>query len=580
MDKKVLIENIKMAKGEKKAELVIKNCNVVNVFSSEIIKADIAVSNGTIIGIGTYSGEKEIDATGRYAIPGLIDSHIHIESSFLTPEEFGRMIVPFGVTTVIADPHEITNVCGLKGLNYMLEAAKNTALDIKYMVPSCVPATPFETSGAVVDSSEIEKVIDDPGILGLGELMNYVGVLNCDNEVLKKILVAKKHNKLIDGHSPGVVGNDLQAYITSGIKTDHEVSSIDKMQESIRNGMYVLLRDGSASHDLERLIPAITKENSRRLLFCSDDRQPETIIRTGALNTHLKLCVQNGLDPITAIQIGSLNAAECYHLYDRGAISPGYRADFVLVKDLKDFEAEKVFIQGELVAENGKYLKEVTYASIKDVSGSVKVKDFSKDRLKLHLLEKQGKCKVRVIKIENGSLITQKSIDEISTDENGDFVHDEAQDISKIVVVERHHSTGNMGLGLIKNYGIKDGALAITIAHDSHNIICIGTDDTQIETAVNALVKQNGGIVLVSHNKVVETLDLPIGGLMSDKDGKWVHQRILQINQMAYDVLCVNKNIDPILTLCFMALPVIPELKITDKGLFDVSKFEFVSTLV
>lgn len=579
MDKASLTDIIKSAKGEEKADLVIKNCQVVNVFSSQIIKADIAIRDGVIAGIGSYSGKSEIDAAGAYAIPGLIESHIHIESSFVTPEEFGRMAVPLGTTTVIADPHEITNVCGLKGFFYMMEAAKNTALDIKFMVPSCVPATPFEDSGAVLNSEEIEKVINNPDVLGLGELMNYPGVLNCDDEVLNKILLAKKNNKIIDGHAPGVIGVDRQAYISCGVKTDHECSTIQEMQESLQNGMYVELRDGSACHDLENLIPGITKENSRRLLLCSDDRQPVTFHTKGDINNHLKLCVSKGIDPITAIQMGSLNAAECYRLYDRGALAPGLRADIVLVGDLKNFEAKKVFIQGELVAEDGKYLKEVKRASISDVSGSVKVAGFSWERLTVHLADKKSKCRVHVIEISPGGIVTKNSIEEVTTDEEGNFLHDPEKDISKIAVIERHHKSGNIGLGLLKNYGIKDGAIAITIAHDSHNIICVGTDDAQMETAVKALIEQKGGIVLVSKNKVIERLELPVAGLMSDRDADWVQEKLAKINQAAFEILGINRELEPVSTLCFMALPVIPEIKITDKGLFDVKEFKFIDIL-
>lgn len=577
MEKEALVKNIMSSKGNIPADVVIKNCQLVNVFSSQITKTDIAITNGVIVGLGSYAGKTEIDASGTYAIPGLIESHIHIESSFVTPEEFGRLIVPFGTTTVIAAPHEITNVCGLKGFLYMLEAAKNTALDIKYMVPSCVPATAMETSGAVLDAAEIEKVINEPNVLGLGELMDYPGVLNCNDAVLSKILLAKKYGKLIDGHAPGVTGPDRQAYISCGVTTDHECSTIQEMQESIQNGMYVELRDGSACHDLENLIPGITKENSRRLVLCSDDRQPVTFYTKGDLNNHLKTCVAKGIDPITAVQMGSLNAAECYHLYDRGAIAPGYRADIVLVNNLKDFEAQKVFIKGELVAENGKYLKEVKRASIASVCGSISVKDFTKDKLALHLADKKEPCKVHVIEIAEGSIVTKNTVQEITTDADGNFAFDSAQDIAKIAVIERHNNTGNVGLGLLKNYGIQDGAIAITIAHDSHNILCVGTDDLQMETAVNALIKQNGGIVLVSKNNIIASLELPVAGLMSDKDGAWVHEKLAEINEKAYEVLKVNKQIEPVSTLCFMALPVIPKLKITDKGLFDVQAFSFIS---
>ncbi|MBQ0050448.1 MAG: adenine deaminase [Treponema sp.] len=568
-----LAKRIKVARGIEKADLVIKNCQIVNVYSHTIEKGDIALCDGKIAGIGEYSGIQEIDAKNAYAIPGLIESHIHIESSFLTPEEFSRLLVPYGTTTAICDPHEITNVCGENGLNYMVKAASKAALDMKFMLPSCVPATPFETSGAELSSEEIYTSIYKPSVHGLAEFMNFVGVVNCDDECLSKLQYTVDAEKIIDGHAPGLMGKDRQAYISTGVLTDHECSTVEELNESIRNGMYVEMRNGSACHDLENLLSGVNEQNARRCLLCSDDRQPVTVFEIGDLNNHLKLCVEHGIDPITAVQMASLNAAECYRLYDRGALTAGKRADIVLVSDLKEFKAEKVFIEGELVAENGKYLPQVQKVSYSSVSGSVHVNNFSAERLKLNLKSDE----VKTIRIEKGSIVTKKGHAKIELTNDGDLKFNPANNIAKIAVVERHHNTGNIGLGLLENYGIKRGAVAITIAHDSHNIICVGTTNEEMEIAVQELIKMGGGIVLVKDSQVLETMALPVAGLMSDNNAEWVKDKLLKINSLAVSELGVNSEIEPVSTLCFMSLPVIPELKLTDKGLFDVNKFEFTS---
>lgn len=573
MDEKQLTKRIEIASGKRKADLVIKNCQIVNVYSHKIEKGDIAICDGVIAGIGEYEGVEEIDAGGAFAAPGLIDSHNHIESSFTTPEEYSRMVVVNGTTTAICDPHEITNVCGETGLNYMIKAASKAVMDLKFMVPSCVPATPFENSGAVLASEDIYGIIHNPNVLGLGEFMNFVGVTNCDKECLKKISVGLNAGKIIDGHAPGLLGKGRQAYISTGILTDHECSTIQEMNESIDNGLYVELREGSACHDLENLIPGITDENSRRCLFCTDDLNPITLLEKGHINNHLKICVSHGIDPITAIQIATLNAAECYKLFDRGALSCGKRADIVLFKDLKDFAVEKVFVHGKLTAENGKSVSEIERVSYINVSGSVHVRNLSSEMFKLNLKSD----KVNVIKIDEGSIVTRKVVEKIHLTEDGDLKFDPAADIAKIAVIERHHNTGNVGLGLLKNYGIKRGAIAITIAHDSHNIICVGTTNYEMELAVKKLVELGGGIVLVKDSKTIAAVPLPVAGLMSDKSGEWICEKLKEVNKLAFCELGVNPKIEPVSTLCFMSLPVIPEIKITDKGLFDVCKFDFIS---
>ena len=570
--KESLKKLIDVAAGRVPADVVIKNCKIVNVFSGKISEGNIALCDGQIAGIGDYEGKEVIDAEGRYAAPGFIDSHIHIESSYVSPEEIGRLLVPHGGTTIIADPHEIVNVCGIDGLDYMMEAAKRTALDIKYVLPSCVPATPFEHAGAVINAPEMEEPITRDNILGLGEFMNFPGVIMADDMVLEKLLVAKKEGKFIDGHGPGITGKELNAYTSAGILADHECSTVEEMNDRLERGLYILLRQGSACHNLRPLLKGMTEMNSRRCLLCSDDRQPKTILHEGHLDNHLRICVEEGVDPVTAIRMATLNAAECFGLKDRGAIAPGYRADIVLLDDLKDFKVNKVFVEGKLTASEGTYLPEIEPYDISSVKGSVIVKDFSTEKLKMHLKSN----KVNVIGILPGGVVTAKETAEITLDENGEFVRNPEVDIVKVAVVERHQGTGNVACGFLKGYGIKEGAVALSIAHDSHNIIVVGVSDEEMAFAVESLIAQEGGIVLVKDGKVVESMPMPIAGLMSDQSGEWVDQKLTDIHEKAFSELGINGDVEPVMTLCFMSLAVIPEVKLTDMGLFDVTTFSFI----
>lgn len=569
-----LKKQIDVAAGRCKADFVIKNCKIVDVYNGEIIQGkDIAVADGRIAGIGTYEGEITIDGEGAYAAPGFIDGHIHIESSYVTPEEIGRLLTPHGATTIIADPHEIVNVAGLEGMRYMLEAAKKTKLDIKYMLPSCVPATPFEHAGAVVRAEDMEEMIREDDILGLGEFMNFPGVISGADPDLDKIMVAKKEGKLIDGHSPAVSGNGLNAYIGAGIRDDHECATAEEAKERVSRGMYVMLREGSACHDLRNLLKAVTPSNERRFILCSDDRQPRTILKSGHLDNHLRICLEEGIEPVAAIRMASLNAAECFRLSDRGAIAPGLRADIVLLEDLKEFKVKQVYIEGEKVAENGEYLFPVERTDMSSVTGKMQVKDFSVGRLKLHLKSNQ----VKVIDILPGGVVTGKGKAEVTLSEDGDFVYDPTQDIVKVAVVERHHGTGNMAVALLRGYGIKHGAVALSIAHDSHNIIAVGTNDSDIAFAVEQLAAQGGGIILADQGKIVDSMPFVVGGIMTDQSGEWVNEHLSRIHTNAYEKLGISGDVEPVMTLCFMSLPVIPELKLTDMGLFDVTGFLFTS---
>ena len=570
---KALQKLITVARGNCLADLVLKNCRICDVFNQQIIAGDIAIVDGCIGGIGGhYKGKKEVNCHNQYAAPGFIDGHIHIESSYLSPEEFGRLIVPLGTTCIIADPHEIVNVCGMKGLRYMVKAAAQTALHVEYMLPSCVPSTPFEDSGAIITAKDMVKPLASNAILGLGEFMNVPGVINCDKEVLAKLHAAQQAGKIIDGHSPGLLGKGLMAYGAAGIQTDHECYTVQEMQERLSLGMYVMLRNGSAAENLPELLKGVTSANIRRCLLCSDDLHPKTIFERGHINYDLQYCVQHGLEPLAALTMATINPAECYGLKDRGALTPGRRADIVLMSDLKEFRVNQTWIDGKLVAKKGRYLLAEKKYSIASVSSSVRVKNFSSAKLKLHL---EG-FKVNTIDLIPGQIITKKGRAKITLDEQGDFVYNPKEDVVKIAVVERHHNTGTVGLGLMRGYGLKAGAIAVTIAHDSHNIIVAGANNDDMAFAVERLVIMGGGIVVVKDQKVLAEMALPIGGLMSDRDGKWVDKQLERIHDKAFNVLGVSKGVDPVMTLCFMSLPVIPAIKLTNRGLFDVDKFAFI----
>jgi len=573
MNKSELKQLIDVAAGREKADLVIKNSKIVDVYSGKVVKGDIAIKDGIIAGIGDYEGETEVNAKGSYAIPGLIDGHVHIESAFVTPEEFGKLVVPKGTTTAIADPHEIVNVCGVNGFEYMLDAAKGTDLDIKYQVPSCVPATSFESSGAVFGSATIKTLMALKEAFGLGEMMNFPGVINKDEEVLAKIVEAKRTNKVIDGHAPGVSGKDLNAYVAAGIKTDHECTTVEEMAEKISLGMYILLRQGSASQNLRTLLKGATDENNRRLVFCTDDKQPKDIMERGSIDEHLRISVEEGIDPIAAVRMGTLNTAECYGLADRGAIAPGLRGDIVLVNNLKDFKVKKVYIQGKLVADGKKYVGKHDVLSSTKVKDSINIRDFPVEKFNLN----SRSDKVKVIGIVEGKIVTKSEVAKVAIDATGDFKFNPKKDIVKIVVVERHHGTGKIGVGLLKGYGLKQGAIAQTIAHDSHNIVAVGVNNQEIMTAIGEIRSVGGGAVVIKDGKVVNSMSLPIAGLMSEQKGGSVAKKLAEIQKMLHDDFGVNPNIEPLMTLSFMALPVIPELKITDLGLFDVTKFDFTN---
>ncbi len=573
MDLKQFID---AASGRKKADMVFRNGKIINVFTGEIQENSLAVKDGIILGYGAYEGNCEVDLEGAYIAPGFVDAHVHIESSLTTPENFSSLVVPRGTTTVIADPHEIANVCGLDGIRYMLDASENLPLDCLFMLPSCVPATPFENAGSVLEAEDLAQLIDRGRVLGLGEMMNYPGLIGGDEAVLDKIRLARERGKPIDGHSPMVERKELNAYAGAGVMTDHECSTPDEMKGRLRRGMYVLIREGSAARNLASLVTGVNANNVRRCAFCTDDKQPEDIIKDGHINYSIKEAVSMGLNPVWAVQMATINACECYGLKGRGALAPGYAADLVILEDLESFRVREVYKDGSLVARDGKILVQAGQNPGKAVRDTVRISPVKPEKFRMVLETDLA----RVIRILPHSIVTESAVRKVDRDNEGCFALNPHLDILKMAVIERHGGKGHIGLGLVENYRMKGGAIASSIAHDSHNLIVVGDSDEDMALAVNSLIESGGGICVVSKGKVLGKLDLPIAGLMSDKSAEEVSTTLEGMLETAREHLGVNKDLDPFMTLAFMALPVIPELKLTDEGLFDVTAFEFVDLCV
>lgn len=563
---------INVARGIEKADLVIKNANIVNVLSEEIHKGDIAIKDGIIAGIGeNYSGEKEIDINGAYVTPSFIDGHVHLESSMMLPKEFAKVVLPAGTTTVIIDPHEISNVLGLHGISFMHEAVKNLPIDVYTMLPSCVPATPFETSGFDLNSYDLSLLIDKPWVLGIAEMMNFPGVLNLDKNVIAKLELAKSKGKRIDGHAPYLSGKDLCAYIASGVKSDHECTTPEEAIERLRLGMYVMVREGTAAKDLNALIPVLNSCNTRKCVFVTDDRHPADLKEH--INGMVRRAVEAGVSPIKAVQIASLNTAEYFGLNNLGAIAPGYKADLLILPDLKSFKPDIVIKNGFVAAQNGKLTSEMPEYDSLSMRNSVNVRWITPEDFRIEAIG-DGVKQVRALEVIPHQLITKSVVSEVNV-VDGNAISNVENDTLKICVIERHRATGNIGKGFVKGFNLKSGAIASTVAHDSHNMIVVGTNDEDMYKAAVALIKCQGGKVVVKDGEIISQLPLPIAGLISDKDFDYVVKKCEELNQTAHSIGCSLE--DPFMTMGFLSLPVIPELKITDKGVFDTNKFDFIN---
>jgi adenine deaminase len=570
--------DIEVASGRVPADLALRNGRFLDVFTGELISGDMAIRNGRIIAIGpagTYRGLEENDLENRVVVPGLIDSHVHIESSMHGPAGFAELTVPRGTTTVIADPHEIANVRGMDGIRWILNASEHVPQSVFVMLPSCVPATPFEDAGAVLEAEDLAELINHPRVLGLGEAMDYPGVAAARLEIIEKINLAETAGKRIDGHSPGMTGKNLAAYAAAGIGTDHECRNVEEMRERLRMGMRVLIREGTAARDLAALIKGVDASLGRRCAFCTDDKQPQDILSEGHIDFNIREAIRLGLDPVEAVRLATLNGAEAYGLEDRGALSPGRRGDFaVLAGELEDFTVASVYRGGVLVAEAGKILETPVETDNSPVLDTVRLAPLGPHDLDLTLKTPRA----RIITLSSGSLVTGESVSDVSLDSQGRFIPDPEKDLLKLVVVERHRGTGRIGLGILKGYGLKGGAAGSSIAHDSHNLIAVGDDDAAILSALRALATSGGGISLAAKGgEILGVLPLPLGGLMTDGSPGQTASRLESLISLARERLGVRESLDPFMPLSFLALPVIPDLKLTARGLFDVKKFEFVS---
>lgn len=554
---------IAVAAGREKADLVLKNAKYLNVFSNEFLCGDIAVANGLIAGVGKYDGKTEIDVSGKFVLPGFIDAHIHLESSMVTPAEFAKAVVAHGTTTVITDPHEIANVMGIDGVEYMIQASQNLPIDVHFMMPSCVPATEIDESGAELDCKDIDLYLDNKKVLGLAEMMNYVGVINGDKNVLSKIVTSQAHHKKIDGHAPELSGNDLNAYIAAGVYSDHECSTFENALEKLRKGQFIMIREGTAAHNLKALMPLLTQQYYSRCMFATDDKHPSDLLYGGHIDYIVKQALKNGADPIVALKTATHHAARYFLLNNKGAIASGYLADIVVVDNLEDFNVETVFKCGKLVFDGE--VKDFSAPTVDEKLAEKCFDTFHLDSVTPSSFKVDGK--LGLIGLVGGELLTRNlgTADKIDVE----------NDILKIACIERHKGTNHIGVGYVKGYSLKSGAVATSVAHDSHNIITVGCNDDDIAVAVNAIKDSKGGIAVVENGKIKALLELPIAGLMSDEPLTTVNEKLENAKLSAYE-LGADKSIDPFMTLSFLSLPVIPSLRITTKGVFDAENWKML----
>ncbi|MBI4498495.1 MAG: adenine deaminase [Chloroflexi bacterium] len=565
-----LAGRIAVARGQAPADTLLTNARVLNVFTGAIVPANVALYRGHIAGVGDYrSGKQVIDLGGRYLAPGLIDGHVHPESAYLSPGQYARAVVPRGTTALVTDLHEVANVRGLPGMRYYLEAARRTPLDVFFMVPSCVPCSPLETSGAVLTHRELRRAMRWSHVLGLGEMMNFPGVVGADTEVLAKVAAAHALGRPVDGHAPGLTGHDLQGYLAAGPGSDHECTSLGEAQEKLALGMHLMIREGSTEHNLEDLLPAVNDSTWPRCMLVVDDRTCLDILREGDMDHVVRRAIALGLDPVRAVALATLNPARYFGLRGYGAVAPGYVADLIVLGDLTAFDVQMVFKRGKLVAQDGQPRFRPAQRDDAVVRDTVRVKPFSLDALRLE----SGRDPFPVIEVVPGQIVTRRR-DESPRREDGVIVPDVERDLLKIVVVERHHATGNIGRGLIRGFGLRRGAIASTVAHDSHNVMAVGTNDADLAAAVREIERMQGGLCVVENGQVLESLPLPLAGLLSDESVEYAADRLDRMQRLAAERGCTLRS--PFATLSFMALPVIPELKLTDRGLVDVLAFDFI----
>lgn len=563
---------IQVARGEKPADLLLTGGKIINTLSGEILEQDVAILGDTIAGLGKgYEARETIDLNGAYLSPGFIDGHIHIESSMVEIPEFARAVVPLGTTTVITDPHEIANVLGYDGIRYMLESSKYNPLNVYFMLPSCVPSTEMETAGSELRAFDLMPFLKEKWVLGLGEMMDYPGVLKRDPEVLDKLKVSR--DKRLDGHAPGLHGQDLCAYVAAGIHSDHECTSAEEALERIRLGMFVAVREGTAARNLEQLLPAITSVNSRRFFFCSDDRHPTTLLEEGHVNSIIRKALRLGLDPLMTLRMATINSTEFYGLNSLGAVAPGRLADLVVFDDFEHLFIRMVFKNGRLVAKDQEALFELPPRPKAVVRSSVNIKWLEGDEF---TLPARGR-RCRVIDLIPDQVVTGEALLEPRI-EQGNVVSDPERDILKVAVVERHKASGNIGRGLVRGFGLRQGAVASSISHDSHNIVVVGVTDKDMMRAVIQINKMGGGIAVARDNEVMAALELPIAGLMSQRSVREVSERTRELNEAVHRLGGIPS--DPLMVLSFLALPVIPKLKLTDLGLVDGERFELVDLFV
>jgi adenine deaminase len=568
-----LVQSITLARGDEPADLALRNAQLVNVFSGEIYATDVAIAGGVIVGLGSgYAARQEVDLAGRFLCPGFIDAHVHVESAQVPPREFARGLLPHGVTTAVADPHEIGNVLGLDGIRFMLENARGTPLSLFLNAPSCVPATAMETSGATLAAGDLVTLIDEPRVLGLAEVMNFPGVVHADPEVLAKLRAFA--GRVIDGHCPLLTGRPLNAYVIAGIGSDHECTQVEEAREKLRLGMTIFLREASNAHNLRALLPLLTPANEGRLCLCTDDREPVDLLGEGSIDHLIRVAIAEGVDPVTAIRMATLNPSEYFRLRDRGAIAPGRRADMVVFARLDDVRAERVYVAGELVAQDGKLLIEPEPATLPDrVRDTVHVRPLSAADFAIP----GAGSRVRVIGARPDQLLTDALV-MVAARVEGQAVADPSRDLLKMAVIERHGRNGNIGLGFVHGVGLTRGAMASTVAHDHHNLVVIGDDDVSMLTAARAVVAAGGGQAVALGENVLSLLPLPIAGLMSD-------QPIERVRDQATALIAAAQQLGsplraPFMTMSFLALEVIPALKLTDVGLVDVDRFAVVPLFV